>query len=78
MTHERAEVPLHDPQAGLESALIDDFLRRHGYDPGTLHALPDDQMRTILTAASRFAAEKLAEVRARATYVHDIHGLKAR
>ena len=78
MSTERAETPMHDPEGGLESALIDEFLRLHGYDTRSLSALPDEQSRTILRAASRYADEKLAEVRARATYVKDIHGLKAR
>lgn len=66
--------PIQDPEGQLERALIDDFLRARGLDAAALHALPEDQAKRVLTEASAYAAMKLAEVEARAHYVHEIHG----
>jgi hypothetical protein len=74
MRSERAEVPLEEPQAALERAIIDDYLRARGHDLDTLRQLPPDQVRSILRDAALHAATKLAEQEARAHYVHEIHG----
>ena len=37
------------------------------------HLLPPDQAKTLLEAASTYAAGRLAEFEARAHYVHEIH-----
>jgi len=63
-----------DPNGLLELALIDEFLLSRGQDPTRLHELPDDQRRRLLSAAARHAAARLAEMEARAHYVHDLHG----
>lgn len=65
---------IQDPEGQLENALIEDFLRARGLDAAALHALPDDEIKRVLTEASVYAAAKLAEVEARAHYVHEIHG----
>jgi len=65
--------PMEDPQGRLELALIEEFLLVRGYDPHRLGALPADERRHILEAASTYAAGKLAEIHARAHYVHDLH-----
>jgi hypothetical protein len=70
----RADVPLEEPQAALERAFIDEYLRSRGYTLRTAHDLPAEQLKTLMREASIYAAAKLAEVEARATYVHDIHG----
>lgn len=64
--------PMEDPEGQLERALIDEFLRARGLDSAALHALPDDQAKRVLTEASVYAATKLAEVEARAHFVHEI------
>ena len=64
--------PMEDPQARLELALIEEFLLVRGYDPHGMDALPADQRRHVLEAASTYAAGKLAEIHARAHYVHDL------
>jgi hypothetical protein len=66
--------PIADPEGRLESALIEEFLRSKNVDPGSLHSLPGDELRRLLTEASVYAAAKLAEVEARAHFVHEIHG----
>jgi hypothetical protein len=71
---ERPEVPLEEPQAALERAFIDDYLRSHGHDLRTLHMLPAEQVKHVLREAALYAAAKLAELEARAHYIHEIHG----
>jgi hypothetical protein len=66
--------PMEDPEAHLERAFIDEYLRRHGHDPISVRALPEAEVITLLEAASIYAAGKLAEFESRAHYVHDIHG----
>ncbi|MGB7219475.1 MAG: EAL domain-containing protein [Vicinamibacterales bacterium] len=65
---------LQDPQRQLEQALIDEFLRRQGYEPGEVDRLPDPQRTGLMTQASAYASGKLAEVDARAHLVHELHG----
>jgi len=64
---------MEDPEGQLEKALIDEFLRARGLDSGALHALPEDETKRVLTEASVYAGTKLAEIEARARFVHDIH-----
>jgi hypothetical protein len=63
---------MEDPQGRLELALIEEFLLVRGYDLHGMDALPADQRRHVLEAASTYAAGKLAEIHARAHYVHDL------
>lgn len=65
---------IEDPEGQLEKTLIEEFLRERGLDSSTLHALPEDEAKRVLTDASVYAAGKLAEVEARAHFVHEIHG----
>jgi len=65
--------PLEEPQARLELAFIDDFLRRLGYDPHELRGRTDETARALLIQASTYAATKLTEVECRARYIHDLH-----
>jgi hypothetical protein len=67
-------VQLEEPSAALERAFIDEYLRTRGYELRTLHELPAEDVKTLLRAATFYAAGKLAEVEARATYLHDLHG----
>jgi hypothetical protein len=73
---DRAENPLEDPMASLERALIQQYLKERGYSLETLDGLPPEQRRELLTKASQYAALHLAEVDARAAYVHEIHGAR--
>jgi len=65
-----------DPIGPLEAELIDEYLKAHGHDRTSLRALPEDQARRLLTAASVHASSKLSEVESRAHYVHELHGEK--
>ena len=71
---ERAETPLEEPQARLERALIDEYLKDRGCDLSTVDLRPPDERRELLVQASLYAAVRLTEIDARATYVHDLHG----
>ena len=65
-----------DPNAGLERAMIEEFIRARGYDPARLQDLPEDVRRRIQCDASTHAAARLAEMEARAHYVQELHGDK--
>ena len=67
-------VRAEDPEAQLEKALIDEFLRARGLDSSALHALPAEEAKRVLADASTYAGTKLAEVESRARFVHEIHG----
>jgi len=77
MTTDVDAVPMKDPESELETALIAEFVRARGHDEVSLAALSPDARVALLTEASRYATGKLAEVEARAHYVHDIHGATA-
>jgi hypothetical protein len=62
-----------DPEGELEEALIEEFLRMRGLDRRTIHALPEDRARRVLTEASVYAADRLAEVESRAHFIHEMH-----
>jgi hypothetical protein len=73
MTVLNSEVhPMEDPEGQLERALIEEFLLAHGHAPSAVSALPEDQRRRLLEAASVHAAGRLAEIQARAHYVHEM------
>lgn len=66
--------PLTDPKAQLERALRHEYLGELGYDETSLEALPPEHRLEVLRQIARRVAVALAEVDARASYVHDIHG----
>ena len=74
MSHDPDAQPIEDQTAHLEQAFIDEFIRMRGHDPSHLGALPAHEREQLLTQAAIHAASKLAEVEARAHYVHTIHG----
>lgn len=71
---QRAEFPIEDPKAQLERAFIDEFLRERGCDLSTVNRRPPEERKALMTDASQYAATKLAEIDARAAYVHELHG----
>lgn len=70
---ERAERPIEDPQAGLERALIEEYLREHGLNLTTIDLKAPGERRALLVQAAQYAAMKLAEIDARAAYVDELH-----
>jgi hypothetical protein len=65
--------PLHEPLADLELRLIEEYLRSAGHDPDELRARHDEVSRRLLSAASTYAAARLAEIESRSHYVREIH-----
>jgi hypothetical protein len=72
---DNADAPRHQPPFGqLERTIIDEFLRRRGYDPEHLSALPDAERDAVLKEASIYASAKLAEVESRSHLLDELHG----
>ncbi len=68
-------VHAQDPDALLEKAFLDEYVRGRGYDPRRLQELPEDKVRALMTEASIYASDKLAEIEARAGFVEGMHGV---
>jgi hypothetical protein len=64
---------MENHEAKLERALVDEFLRLRGHSRDDLPTLPADQREQLLREARMHAAERLAEIAARAHYVKEIH-----
>ncbi len=74
MNTERPDTPIPpDPDALLERAFIDEYLRSQGYDPQRLHELPEALVKKLMTEASKHASGKLTEIEARAGFVEEVH-----
>jgi len=71
---ERAETAFDDPQARLERALMDEFLRARGCTLSTVGQKPPGERQALLVQATQYAAGRLAEIDARAAYIQEIHG----
>jgi hypothetical protein len=72
-TSEQVRAPLQAPDALLETAFIDAFLRTRGHYIISVQLLPEDERKRLLEGASIYAAGKLSEVDARARFVHELH-----
>ena len=74
MTLKQGDVhAMEDPEARLETSLIEEFLRTRGLDSTAVQTLPKDERHRVLTEASTYAAAKLAEIESRAHFVREIH-----
>jgi hypothetical protein len=74
MTHQEPTARAsEDPEGQLENALIDEFLRSRNLDSSSVRALSDDDAKRVMTEATAYASNKLAEVASRAHFVHEIH-----
>ncbi|MEP0805375.1 MAG: hypothetical protein HRF47_07780 [Chloroflexota bacterium] len=71
-TTEQAE-PVEDPNAVLEKALIEEYLRERGYSLEKLKELPKELAEKLMKEASQYASLKLEEVEARAHFVKELH-----
>jgi hypothetical protein len=70
---ERYDVPLSDPEAKLERALMEQYLREQGHSFADLASLPADERLKLLRDADFYAAGRMAEIQARAHYIADLH-----
>jgi hypothetical protein len=73
-TREPVMGPVQHREGQLERAFIDEFLRTRGHDLHSAQALPAEVRNELLRDASVYAAAKLAEVEARAHFVHELEG----
>lgn len=65
---------VEQPLAALERQLITAYLAAAGQDLHALMTRHDDEARKLLADASRYASEKLSEIEARSSYLHNLHG----
>lgn len=65
--------PVEDPNAMLEKALIEEFLKQKGYTHEDLKKLPAEIVEQLMKEASRYASLKMEEVEARAHFVKELH-----
>lgn len=66
--------PLEEPLAALERDLITAYVAGAGQDLQHLLAQDDDQARSLLAAASRYASARLSEVETRLHYLRSLRG----
>jgi hypothetical protein len=57
----------------LEETLIESYLKDKGYDLKKLKDLPEIEVKQLMTEASTYASNKLAEVELRAHFVEELH-----
>jgi hypothetical protein len=69
-------IPIEDPLSALERSLIQEFLAQHGVGTDASGQLTDMEKSALLGRARTYAAGRLAEVEARAHYLHEIHGVR--
>lgn len=65
--------PTEDPNAMLEKALIEEFLKQKGYTHDDLKKLPAELVEKLMKEASQYASLKMEEVEARAHFVKELH-----
>jgi hypothetical protein len=63
-----------DPIASMERSLIEEFLLTRGHTLESLHKLPEDEAKALMTAASLHASMRLTEVESRAHFIDGIKG----
>ena len=61
------------PQAMMEKALLEKYLRRKGYRLSDLDDLPEEKAKELMTAASRYASLTLATMESTAHFREAIH-----
>jgi hypothetical protein len=62
-----------DIHAYLEETLIEAYLKDQGYTLELLKDLPEAEIKRLMTEASTYASNKLAEVELRAHFVEKLH-----
>lgn len=70
---ERIEVATEDPEAKLERALMEEYLRRHNHSFSDLALLTPPERNHLLNEAAKYADTRLAEIGARAHFIEDLH-----
>jgi hypothetical protein len=65
--------PIEDPNAVVEKALIQEYLKEQGSSLEELKKLPAAVAKKLMKEASRYASLKMEEVKARAHFVQELH-----
>ena len=65
--------PTEDPNAVLEKALMEEYLKEQGYSLEKLKGLPRELAEKLMKEASQYASLKMEEVEARAHFIEEIH-----
>ena len=74
MKTKNSDKPLmEDPNAPLEKALIQEYLKEQGYSLEKLKELPKEIAEKLMKDASQYASLKMEEVKARAHFIEEIH-----
>ncbi len=74
MTRDPDTPAMHEPLADLEREIMEAYTAGAGHSLQSLLTRTDDDARALLTQASRYASEKLAEMEARSHYLHALRG----
>ena len=73
-TQKDKEFGQSSPQAPLEKMFIDEYLKSKGFNSlRELCHLSDDEVKTIMIQACKYASLKLAEIESRAQFRREIH-----
>ena len=62
-----------NPNRALEEACVEEYLRAHDYTRESVRQLPADAARSIMTSATRAAAQRLIEIECRAHWLRGVH-----
>ena len=62
------------PQAAMEKALIEAYLKAKGYSLKDLQDLPEEQAKKLMTEACEYASLRLAQVESTVHFRDKIHG----
>ena len=70
---EKPDTTVEAPLSQLERTLIEEYVRRNGYDPDKLAELDSDERERLLKDASVYASGRLMEVESRSHFLDEIH-----
>ena len=65
--------PIHDPNAILEKAFMQEFLQQRDCSLEKLKELPAELADTLMKGASQYASLKMEEMQARAHFIEELH-----
>jgi hypothetical protein len=68
------EFVMEEPHAALERTYIEEYLRGKGHTLQSLHELPEEEAKLLMTEASVHASTKLAEMQTRSRLLEELHG----
>ena len=72
--NETGRAPIVAPLSEVERQLLTAYVAGAGHDLHDLLQRDDEEAKALLTAASRYASEKLSEIESRWRYLHELRG----